>query len=227
MAKEKDVVEGATETAPVVTTEATPVVATAPVKVELTIEEQFAKLDERSAAIDAGIKDITDAAATMGIADITTAPPFMKNAYEGLVGQKEGIAKERAAIANKIPMANFIAYQKQLASIFATFGFTEKVSMTVSFDPATNLVEVGGGTAKRAASTGVKKEGGGSSAVRNKKTTINGIEYASASEGLKALRPMLGLPETFGDGNSAVRVLEGLAKNPDYKDKFTLSITEA
>lgn len=227
MAKDKiEGTENVAESATPATSEPA-VTAAAPVKVELTIEEQFAKLDERSAAIDAGIKEITDSAGTMGITDMTTAPGFMKNAYDGLVAQKEGIAKERSAIANKIPMANFIAYQKQLASIFATFGFTEKVSMTVSFDPATNLVEVGGGTAKRAASTGVKKEGGGSSAVRNKKTTINGVEYASASEGLKALRPMLGLPDTFGDGNSAVRVLEGLAKNPDYKDKFTLSIVEA
>ena len=220
--KDETVTDGTTE----VTTE-TPAVATvaAPVKVELTLEQQFAKLDERDAAVNAGLTDITNAATSMNITDMSVAPSFMKVAYDGLIAQRDGIAKERSALANKVPLENFKNYMKQLAATFATFGFTEKVNMNVSFDPATNLVEVGGTGTKKAS---VKKEGSatGASAVRNKKTSINGTEYPSASEALKALRPMLGLPDTFGDGNSAVRVLESLAKNPDYAGKFTLSITE-
>jgi hypothetical protein len=208
-------------------TPATPVVAAAPVKVELTLEELFAKLAERETAINAGIQEIVDSATSMNITDMSTAPGFMKTAYEGLLAQKEGIAKERSALANKVPMENLKNYMKQLAATFATFGFTEKVSIGITFDPATNLVDVASGGTRRAASAGgAKKEGGNGSAVRNKKTFINEVEYASASEGLKALRPMLGLPDTFGDGNSAVRVLESLAKNPDYAGKFTLRIVE-
>lgn len=213
-------VDAATQAAPV-NEQAGIAAPQAPVKQELTLEEQFAKLEAEKQTVVAQLAEIDAVVAALGLPSIDApgVPAFMKANADSLKKQIESFDARFSALQNKVPMENTKRFLESLAANFASFGFSEAVSFNVSFDPKNNTVTVGTGRAKSTAAPAVKKEGG-STAITSRSTTLNGVPFASGAAALDEAKKILGLPETFGAGNSAVRVLTSLMKQ--YPDKISV-----
>lgn len=196
--------------------------ASAPVKKELSLEEQFAALESEKGKVASQLAEIDNVVKALGFTTVDDAgvPAFMKANADSLKAQLSSFDERFKALYNKVPIENASNFLKSLAANFASFGFADAITFSVTFNPKDNTISVTTGRAKSPAAT--KKEGAaGSPAITSRTSTLNGVSYPSAAAALGEAKKILGLPETFGDGNSAVRVLTSLAKQ--YPDKIQVA----